>query len=126
MPSPDEERPLFKLGPVLNEYPIYDELHWDMQHLTPQAILRDLHRPVKRFTVSEFEVHELPRDGGRNHFKAARAGYFVNLRIPIQELVPTNRWIQEEMRELRRIKALPWQDAPKIESTKERMYGAEW
>jgi hypothetical protein len=114
---------LFKLGIVDREYPVAEDLDWELRQVAPQALLRDLHRPEKKFQVSPFDFvyHEHLIDGGRAHFRAARAQYFQSLRVPIGDLLHTNRDMHEEWRALRRTLKLPWQDAPKLESGREKV-----
>jgi hypothetical protein len=96
------------------------EQPWDVEialgRRTPQAILRDLYRPVTRFTVAsaEFDRYERPNDCGRGDLAAVHSDFRKDRRVPIVELLHTNRTMTELYRALKVQMAQPWQDAPRF------------
>jgi hypothetical protein len=112
----DQEKSLFALGEVTREYELYDDLDVVLGHKAPQALLRDLHRPVTQFTVGimDFVRHPIDSDAGEIALRAARETVTTDFRVPICELVPTNQMLREGMAELRHILSLPWDEAPKL------------
>jgi hypothetical protein len=113
--SKDQES-IFSLREVRREI----EQPWDIEialgKRTPQAILRDLYRPTTRFTVAvtEFERYERPRDCGGADLARIHVDFRMDLRVPIVDLLHTNRTMHELYRGLRRLLAQPWQDAPRF------------
>ena len=87
----------------------------DMNDVTPQAVLRDLHRPVLRFGINAMDRIETGWDRG------ARAGVgeikqllHAHYRVPVESLLHTQADIREDFATLREILALKWEDAPKL------------
>jgi hypothetical protein len=113
---PGDNESIFSLREVRREM----EQPWDVElalyKRTPQAILRDLYRPVTRFTVSmtDFERYVRPRDCGTATFAAIHADFHKDMRIPIVDLLHTSRTMNEDFRALKRQMAQPWQDAPRF------------
>jgi hypothetical protein len=89
----------------------------EIQEFAPQAILRDLHRPVKEFLVSWMDIErwECPLDGGRPAWAALRVGTLENYRVDPTELLHTHRLFLEAQRMLRTLLKFDWTTAPKIE-----------
>ncbi|SRR6266568_4052866 len=93
---------------------------WDLEmalaRRAPQALLRDLHRPVTQFAVSpgDFDRYERVTDCGRAAIRAVRADIFMDLRVPIQDLLHTNRTMVEEYRAIKATLKRAWTDAPKF------------
>jgi hypothetical protein len=87
-----------------------------LAEVAPQALLRDLHRPVTRFEVSimDFERHELTREPGAEAYAVVKRLVLADYRVPIQSLLRTSQDAHQAMRELKAILALPWSKAPKL------------
>jgi hypothetical protein len=94
---------------------IYGEVEEALRRNAPQALLRDLHRPSKSFTVSidGAERYDIPRDAGRDACAAIKAHIFANYRVPVVELIQTNRMASESFHALRALLRKPWADAPR-------------
>jgi hypothetical protein len=91
------------------------EIEEALSRNAPQALLRDLHRPSKSFTINPdgIERYDAPKDAGRNAYGAIKARIFASYRVPIVELIQTNRMASEALRAMRAILRLPWADAPR-------------
>lgn len=115
---------LFSVREVLKQYERTSDVDEQLRLNTPQAMLRDLHRPTPQFTVSlmDFERHELPLDGGRAALARTREILGQSYRVPIQELVPTHAMFKQAWAELRDALTRPWADAPKFGT----QYEPEW
>jgi hypothetical protein len=117
---------LFALREVSRE----TEIPWDLPAMTkssPQAILRDLHRPVTRFKVLPQEFDELPMlksRAGTAETKELRALALASYRVPIVELLHTTNDMLNEFRKLKATIALPWTDAPKMKATSKEKFEA--
>ncbi len=112
------EDSLFALREVTRAYERWPEIDDMLRYVTPQAMLRDLHRPTTQFTVSmlDFQRHEISLDGGRGAVAGTKETLFKDYRVPITELVPTERMWRAAMAELRHTLSLPWSDAPTLGS----------
>lgn len=116
----DSERTFVGVREVCRELAMPEEIVEQrdiaLAEMAPQALLRDLHRPEIEFEVSimDFERHVIPRDGGRDAYADVKAYLYADYRVPIVELLTTNRDAREAMRELKAIMALPWAKAPKL------------
>jgi hypothetical protein len=89
----------------------------NMSEVTPQALLRDLHRPIGQFAISEYDRLETGWDrGGRGGIREIKQTLAARYEIPIESLLRTQGEIREDMAELRRILDLKWEDAPKLGS----------
>jgi hypothetical protein len=98
-------------------------LSWELENIvygknTPQALLRDLHRPVKNWTVNpiEFGFVERPNDGGRGYIAELKRTALANYRVPMPTMVPTRTMYKESIAERRAVLRKPWADAPKFGS----------
>lgn len=106
------------------------EIEGALRHGAPQAILRDLHRPVPRFDVQPHEFEDVPMIkslAGTTETKEVRQALLASYRVPIVELVHTTKDMLGEYRGLKETLARPWTDAPKlapsaIEKAKARVY----
>ena len=85
---------------------------------TPQALLRDLHRPITTYTVNplEFEKNERPRDAAQSITSETKKTLFASYRIDMAEIVPTRVIYKESIVERRLALAGNWADAPKFGS----------
>ncbi len=112
------EDSLFALREVTRAYERWPEIDEMLHYVTPQAMLRDLHRPITQFTVSlvDFQRFEFLLDGGRSTTAGTKQTLLKDYRIPITELIPTEHMWQRAMAELRHTLSLPWKDAPKLGS----------
>jgi hypothetical protein len=110
------EDSIFSVREIIKQYERTSDVDDQLRLTAPQAMLRDLHRPTKEFTVSmmDFERHEIPRDAGRDATAATKQLMLASYRIPITELVPTRRMYHDAWAELRGILAGSWTDAPKF------------
>jgi hypothetical protein len=113
---PAEEKSLFALGEVRRVRELDYELEVFLTHNTPQAMLRDLHRPVTdwRIGVHDFERYEVPTDAGRGALQQLKQDYLKSYRIPICDLIPTNKMWKAGWAEVREALTTPWADAPKF------------
>jgi hypothetical protein len=101
IPGPDEWREL--------EIPY--ELRDKMKICTPQASLRDLHRPEKEWYVQlqspwDDMGEPPPADPWEPIRSSIRRDYRVGTTV-----TPSPRAVQESLRDLRRVMALPWHEA---------------
>jgi hypothetical protein len=111
-------RPLLFLGMVRREFPVPDDMI-PLEPNAPQALLRDLHRVSKKFTLSPYDIEKIgvALDGGRGHMAAIKRTLTARYEIAITELVPTNKMWKESYREVKRLVASDWTQAPKIASS---------
>ncbi len=74
---------IFQVRLVDKVYEPHHEIAADLRHSTPQAILRDLARPEKKFMINphEWETVEVPIDGGRSETRGLRQMRYANYRI---------------------------------------------
>ena len=108
---------LFVLGEVLREREIPPDLEDVLWTTTPQALLRDLHRPETAFVVGPHEFEHAPlirTDAGATESAAFRLTCFASYRIPLDEFIYASGAAQIAMRALREVLARPWTDAPKL------------
>lgn len=85
------------------------ELLGDLRELSPQALLRDLHRPVRPETFVEREpLAENVDPGGRQAYADAKAAIAL-AREPLPVIVPTVRLVAEEQARRRAWLAETWQ-----------------
>jgi hypothetical protein len=95
--------------------PSYEQSQ-DLKECVPQAVLRDIYRPVRGSIMVEPYYHDLQLDpGGRNGLKEARAAL---KREPLPTVEPAILDIVAEQRRRRRFLKRPWQsfrpdDAPR-------------
>jgi len=96
------------------------EVDWEIEgllmHNTPQALLRDLHRPVKTFRVSPLEFRRVDAplsDAGRKTSAEVKETIRADYRVDIVGVAPTRTLYQEAMAELHAILGSPWADAPR-------------
>jgi hypothetical protein len=110
------EDSIFAVREISKQYERTSDVDDQLRLCAPQAMLRDLHRPSKEFTVSlmDFERHEMRLDGGREAAAATKRLMTASYRIPIMELVPTRAMYHQAWGELRGILTGPWTDAPKF------------
>jgi hypothetical protein len=94
------------------------ESEWDedvqgaLEHRTPQAVLRDLHRPVLLFGDVELRPNAIP--SAASALAHAREELARALARPAGEaahIALGSKAMREEMTELARVLAAPWQDA---------------
>jgi hypothetical protein len=91
---------------VRGEYEAPYELQRDLKAAVPQAILRDIYRPVRGQQFIEPERHELDIDpGGRRALAEARAALS---REPIPTIQPGLLVVIREQRRRRRFVERPW------------------
>jgi hypothetical protein len=117
-------RPLLFLGMVRREFPVPHDVI-PPEPNAPQALLRDLHRVSKKFTVSPFDVQKagVSLDGGRRQMAAIKRTLTARYEIPITELVPTHQMFKDSYREVRQLVRSDWTLAPKI-ATSEKVIPA--
>jgi hypothetical protein len=97
------------------EREIPSDLHADLKEVAPQALLRDLHRPVTSFAISEYDRMETGWDrGGRGGAREIKQLVAARYQVPIETLLRTPADIQEDLATLRGILALKWEEAPKM------------
>jgi hypothetical protein len=108
-------RPLLFLGMVWREFPVPHDVI-PPEPNAPQALLRDLHRVSKKFTVSPDagEKAGVSLDGGRRQMAAIRRTLTARYEIPITELVPTHQMFKEGYREVKQLVRSDWTQAPKL------------
>ncbi len=108
---------LFTLREVTREREVPWEIDAALRQGAPQAILRDLHRPVPKFDVNPYEFQEVEmirNRAGTEETKELRSALLASYRVPIVELVHTTKDMLGEFRALKATLALPWADAPKL------------
>src|SRR5262245_60548188 len=112
----EPEETIFSLREIQRQFEVPWDLELAMAQVAPQAILRDLHRPVTSFAVSgtDFESHERPTDCGRADLKQIHTDFARDLRVPIVDLLKTSRSARAAFKDLKALMALPWTDAPKL------------
>jgi hypothetical protein len=105
------------------------ELRQDLAQRVPQAILRDIYRPVRRQTFVERTVHETERDpGGQRALAEAKKGLE---REPIPEIESSVVAMIVELRRRRRLRARTWlpyrpDDAPRFHTPQHLPFGEIW
>jgi hypothetical protein len=112
-----ERESLFALGEVRREREIPDDIEVALYRNAPQALLRDLHRPVSAFSLTPFDfVHEqkIRADAGGQVTAENRKTLLASYRVPIDELLHTNADMRAEYRALKEVIARPWVDAPDL------------
>jgi hypothetical protein len=114
MSSKDDS--IFALREVKRKFDPPWDLEIAMAIKAPQALLRDLHRPVDQFTVSpgDFERFERPTGCGVEAMREVHADLGRSLRVPIVDLLRTSREMRSEWSGVKAILQLPWSDAPKF------------
>jgi hypothetical protein len=119
-----DEESLFAVREVTKQYERTPDVDEQLRLCTPQAMLRDLHRPTTHFTVSlmDFQRFELALDGGRGAMASTKGVLQKSYRVPIVELVPTHAMFKQAWAELRDVLTRPWVDAPKFGT----QYEPEW
>ena len=91
---------------VRQEYETSYETQQDLKRAVPQAILRDIYRPVKQHTV-DWEPAGIDIDpGGRRALAEAKA---AQKREPLPAPVSALEVFAAEQRRQRRLRATPWQ-----------------
>ena len=105
------------LREVSREREVPWEIEGALRHGAPQAILRDLHRPVPRFDVQPHEFEDVPMIknlAGMTETQGIRQTFLASYRVPIVDLVHTTKDMLGEFRRLKETLARPWTDAPKL------------
>jgi hypothetical protein len=81
----------------------------------PQALLRDLHRPVSRYEITGFEPAGEGIDrGGRVAMREIKALMRTNFKVPIKTLLDTPALYRECLAERKAAMGGKWEDAPKL------------
>lgn len=114
---------LFALGWVRREREVPPDVESALYRNAPQALLRDLHRPVSSFSLTPFDFVSEPKiraDAGGQVTAENRQAFLASYRVPIDELLHTNVDMLNEGRALRATIARPWVDAPKLASMRMR------
>lgn len=92
-----------------------DDIASALNHNAPQAILRDLHRPIHDFMLTELDRTDVGWDrGARSVMHGIRAQIREKLAVPIRALLDNQKTIREDLGELAHLKSLPWEQAPKL------------
>lgn len=108
---------------------IPNELRQDLAERAPQAILRDIYRPVRRETFVERTVHEIDWDpAGQRAFAEAKQGL---KREPLPQLESSVALVITEQRRRRRLMSRPWlpyrpDDAPRFHTPQGLPFGEIW
>ncbi len=103
------------IHPPTRERPVPDDLPSALNEVAPQALLRDLHRPVTQFAISEYDRVETGWDrGGRAGMHEVKRLARAHYQVPIETILRTTADIQQDLTELRDILARKWEDAPKL------------
>lgn len=107
---------IFALREVTRLRVIDEDIELALQHSSPQALLRDLHRSTRTFGVNpiEFPTFERIIDGGRGAVAELKQDLLTSYRVPIEELIPTHDMLSASIAERRQILSAPWADAPKL------------
>jgi hypothetical protein len=110
------EGTMFSLGEVQRMREPPDDIYYCFKYNAPQALLRDLHRPIVRFQVSplDFERHTFIFDGGSGATKDTKATVSADYRIRIEKLGRTNDEMISVFRGLKDLLKQPWADAPRF------------
>ncbi len=107
--------PLFFLGTVERSFPIPDDMTENLEENAPQALLRDLHRPHKRFKVSPFDFVRVGFHSQHAlHTAEIKQVFAVDYRLDLVQLAPTTSVVRDSRRELREILRSDWTKAPKM------------
>ena len=105
------------------------ELRQDLAERAPQAILRDIYRPVHREKFVERTVHEIELDpAGQRAYSEAKAGL---KREPLPQIESSVALMMTEGRRRRRFLMRPWlpyrpDDAPRFHTPQFMPFGAVW
>lgn len=105
------------------------ELIQDLAERAPQAILRDIYRPVHRETFVERTVHEIEWDpAGQRAIAEAKEGL---KREPLPQLESSVALVMTEQRRRRRFMNRPWlpyrpDDAPRFHTPQGLPFGEIW
>lgn len=91
---------------VRDDYEVPYETQQDLKKCVPQAILRDIYRPVKESTI-EWESHDFDID--RGGLRAMAEAKKALQRDPLPRLVSSLWIVAAEQRRQRRFRATPWQ-----------------
>ena len=116
-PSPQlDPTKIFALREIERSTDIPYDLEQLMSNNTPQALLRDLHRPVMPFGVNpnEFDKHERINDGGRSLIREIKETLHARYYVPIHELIDVPKMYEEGIAERHAIMRSKWADAPKF------------
>jgi len=119
---------LFALREVSRESEVPPDIEDALRQGAPQAILRDLHRPVPSFDVNPFEFQDVPMIrnlAGTVETQELRQAFLASYRVPIVELVHTTKDMLGEFRALKATLARPWIDAPKLAPTAKQRFEAQ-
>ena len=114
-----ERGSLFALGEIRREREVPAEIESAMYRNAPQALLRDLHRPVSTFSLTPFDFVPEPKiraDAGGEVSAENRRTLLASYRVPMADLLHTTADMVETYRALRATIARPWTDAPKLEA----------
>ena len=91
------------------------DLRTDMKDMAPQALLRDLHRPVEKFHIGNYDMHPIPWDRGARGTMAWLKDHFVaDYRIPIESLLHTPADLAETIAERKQLIGMDWNQVPKL------------
>lgn len=88
------------------EYDLSDDLREDMQDCTPQALLRDLHRPELTFD-KQFEIVDVIAEGRIDIVAEVKSAMATSWKLPPLEASPLLASIND-LAEVRQIRAQPW------------------
>jgi hypothetical protein len=114
---------LFSLREVSREREVPWEIDQALRQGAPQAILRDLHRPVPSFEINPYEFEEVPMIrnlAGSAETSELKKAFLASYRVPIVDLVHTTKDMLGEFRALKATLARPWTDAPKLADARAR------
>lgn len=127
-PSVPKAESIFSLREVSRLREIPYEVESALWTNAPQALLRDLHRPVVKFGVNPLEFARIERviDGGRSAIRDIKQIMVTSYQLRLTDLLATPKVYRETIAERRQIMKGPWADAPKLGAAKYTVSGLAW
>ena len=116
MPERDPES-LFTLREIQRERDIGPDIDLALARCAPQALLRDLHRPITEFKISIWEFERYPlilTDAGAGASRENKHTFQSSYKVPLEELAHTTRDMLAAYRDMKKRVAEPWINAAKL------------
>ena len=107
---------LFSVREITRQTFVDSAIEEAMSECAPQALLRDLHRPITTYSVNplEFEKNERPRDAAQSITVETKKTFYASYRINLAAEAPVHAMVRESIAERRQALGGVWADAPKF------------